>query len=96
MGRPFAWSAERLGPQEDLEFGFECFDKTWFSEGSFGASGAQERGGHWRRWRSDAGARWAASTVQEVMPLAGHHMTMERFQIEPGGRGDEAGVGGGG
>ena len=75
-----------------MEFGFECFDETGFSEGSFGAGGAPERGdGH-----EMLGRHPMLGLVQEVMPLVGRYMTMERFQIEPGGRGDEAGVGGGG
>ena len=69
-----------------MEFGFECFDETWFSERSFGAGGAPERGdGH-----------PMLGLVQEVMPLVGRYMTMERFQIEPGGRGDQGRMGGGG
>jgi len=33
---------------------------------------------------------------ETVLPLVGRHLSMESFEVKPGGRVDEVGVGGGG
>lgn len=86
FGQAVCWVGRAAGAAGGSGIWLRVLRKTWFSEGSLGAGGAPERG--------DGGPM--LGLVEEVMPLAGRQMTMERLQIEPGGRGDEGGVGGGG
>ena len=86
MGRFFVGPAERLRPQANLEFGFEGFDEARFAEGNLGAGGAAKGG--------DGGS--VLGLPEPVLPLVGRNLAMESFEVEPGWRGTEACVGGGG